>query len=392
MFHELIRSLAAERVWEYETVPAGGCADVCRQTIQSLHAPLDFPPLEAAIVPGDRIALAVDPNVPQLVDVLQGVIAAIGDTDAGAIDIVLWDEASEVTAKAVVAEVGSLANVTRHDPTERASLRYLAADDAADPIYLNRRLVDADLVLPIMSARPLDKPSQQDLTGVFPALADSATRIRHRDAFFQSEPAAMLPDIPWLLGVHLLLSVRASVAGSAAQVTAGTLEAIGKQLTPTRRQPDEFPPPAPLVIASLDGDWQQQSWTNAARAVLSATRYAGQDGTIVLWTNIDRPPQNHLANLGDMADPPPFQPTQDAEFPPWEEEVGVAKALASVTAEHRLLIHSRLDRETVESMGVGVVDSVEELKQLSQSFSGCGLLRAAQFSGGTALACQQPTG
>jgi hypothetical protein len=385
-FAETWSVLESKQVWQYETGTRNNCRDVPKQAFNALQRPDDFPPIEAAIVPGDRVAIAVDPNVPAVVEVIQGTMKALGQTDASEIDIVLWDEASEETLAAIQEEVGESTRVVRHQSSHRESLRYLAADDDADPIYLNRLLVDADFVLPIVAGRPLDASSNHDLTGVFPHFADSTSRNRHRaqqaakrqDA---KNDSAYLPETAWLLGVHILVSVTASTTGQAGEIIAGTPAAIRKKLTPSRRLPDEFPPPASLVIASLDGDAQQQTWCNAARAIKAASRYVQPGGTIVLWSAIEERPSGQLLSLGDSEDSEwddDDQPSDD--FPRWDASIDTARTLARIAAEYRLLIHSHLDDE---SMGLGSVASTEELARLSRSFDDCGVLRAAQFAGTT---------
>ena len=213
-FRELIASVAAEEVWEYQVAAAHECSDVTGATIDALQHPDDFPALEAAIVPGDRVALAIDPGVPQINEIIRGVMKVISQTNAGGVDIVLWDEATDETAEQLRHETDAACEVTRHISDARESLRYLAADESADPIYLNRRLVDADFILPIVTARPLDKLSGYDLSGIFPTLSDSATRIRHREArSLCSKTAANRepPHLAWLLGVQLQLGVQVTL-------------------------------------------------------------------------------------------------------------------------------------------------------------------------------------
>ncbi len=398
---ELIGQLGSQQIWEFKTPASEESGDARQQAFNALQSPEDFPPIESVVVPGDRITLAVDPNVPEVAEVVGGVIEALSRTGAGKVDVVLWDEASDETLASVIAVAGESIGVTRHDPTARDLLRYIAADQAADPIYLNRRLVDADFVLPIVAVRPLDALPGYDLSGVYPALADSATRQRDCEArIAEAELGAELeqddqrpsadeqPDITWLLGVQLVVCVSAGPSGNIGRVVAGTVDASRKWITASCRAADEIPPSAPLVIASLEGDSQQQSWANAARAITSASRHVTPGGTIVLWSQIDSAPTNKLASLADdeAVEEAPFVPTQDAEFPPWDESVGLASSFARVAGEHRVLIHSRLDNDMIESMGIGVIGSADELCRLSRSFDACCVLRAAQFSGVSTVA------
>ena len=217
-FQEVVRRLQLTQLWEYDCGSKRSTADVPKAAFAALQAPLDFPPMSAAIVPDDRIALAVDPNSPQLAEVIRGVLQAIAATDAGAVDIVFWDEATDQTISLLRQVVGDAATVSRHQADVRSELRYLAADEAGDPVYLDRMVVDADFVLPIISQRAMDRASQHDLTGVFPSLADSATRNRHQIQIWKPEAninERCEDQIPWLLGVNLIMTVTPNASGSA---------------------------------------------------------------------------------------------------------------------------------------------------------------------------------
>lgn len=389
-FEEIVGNLQLPQVWEYDGGPKRSVSDVVKSAFAALQTPLDFPPLSAAIVPGDRVALAVDPNIPQIVEVIRGVLQAIQATAAGVIDIVLWDEATDETLAAIRREFGDAASVSRHQTDQRSELCYLAADEAGDAIYLDRVVVDADFVLPIISNRAMDRFCKHDLTGVYPSLADSATRNRH--LVQMSRPERKIKErcedqIPWLLGLSLVMNVTATTRGSAGEVTAGTVESIGKVVTPVRSAPDDFPPAASLVIASLDGDQQQQTWQNATRAVAAASRYVQPGGTIVIWSEIETEPSGELARLDEFDHEAEHAPAttvdQDGKFPDWNPLSSIAATLARIASEYRVVVHSRVSREQIESMGLGVVDTVDELNHLARSFESCGVLRAAQFAGGT---------
>jgi hypothetical protein len=284
--------------------------------------------------------------------------------------------------------------VIHHRCDVRESLCYLAADVDAEPIYLSRALVEADFVLPIVAVRPMNLSRRGDLTGVFPSLCDSATRARFADkiaAGSAADPAmksgnTIAEEIPWLLGVQLILTVTANANGAAGEIHAGTVEAIAKRITPTLRLPDPVPPLAALVIAALDGDQQQQTWENVVRAADAALDYAEPDATIVIWSSLAEPPAGALLAIDSDFPDPPFAETDrgDGEaLPTWDRSVTLAQRLGQMSEGHRLMLHSRLAREVVEPMGIGVVESAHELANLSRNFESCGVLRAASFAGGT---------
>ena len=224
-FADSIGVLAGVQLWEYETGAVGGCPDVSKQTFDALQRPSDFPTLGAAIVSGDRVALAVDPNIPGIEHVIRGTLKALEKTSAGEIDIVIGDEAQDETVEAIREEVADAIGVVRHHSADRESVRYLGANENADPIYLNRRLVDADFVLPIVAGRPLDTSQSCDLSGVFPAFADSASKRRYRQQIACSTQPRGASENPqeacWLLGVQIMISV----ASSAPSLLSGSIAA-----------------------------------------------------------------------------------------------------------------------------------------------------------------------
>ncbi|QDT06470.1 hypothetical protein K227x_48800 [Rubripirellula lacrimiformis] len=423
-FSDTIDALTSNQVWRYASVPDGNHPDVAAATYAALQTPTDFPPLSAAVVAGDRVTLAVDPNVPQIGEVIRGVVRALSETDADGVDVVLWDEASDETIEAIRSEMVPTSRIVRHRSNDRRQLSYLAADESAEPIYLNRLLVDADFVLPIMAGRPSVPSRPRDLTGVYPWLADSAARTRYRDSppSAAEENARMAAETTWLLGVQIMLCVSPSADGAVHQVTAGTIESVAKTLHQDEATEADFPPPAPLIVASLDGGPQQQTWANAARAARAAMDHVLPGGTIVLWTDItdlpsgamspdpaadddfddeddDDPPRDdddrdrkELDNEDDEADPstetdsddddpafPSSTKAMEGDFPDWDPSVSVSRLLADITAEHRLLIHARLDDAMIESLGAGAIADRAGLGRLSSGFDGCGVIRAAQF-------------
>ncbi len=348
-FSTLLSSLRSGQVVELDPRGQSSCRDIPQATFDALQDPADFPPLEAAIVPGDRVALAVDPNVPSVSQVVLGAIKALGQTTAGAIDIVIGDEARLETVAAIRDVADGQANVIVHHSSDRDALRYLAADDAADPIYINRHLVDADFVLPIVVGRPSDTEWQSDLTGVYPAFADSASRSRHQTAQPTKDGEdRSVPQTAWLLGVHIVVSVQATADGSIAKVVAGTPEAVCHELQQLSARSEKLQALPSMLVISLDGDRQQQTWCNAARAIAAATRHVEPGSVVVLWSKIDSAIRANLQDSDDHDhDVAEIEQSGDG-FPLWNEASSAAATIQRVATDHRLLIHCqvrpRIDR------------------------------------------------
>ena len=185
-----------------------------------------------------------------------------------------------------------------------------------------------------------------------------------------------------LLGAQLMLSITSSDAGQAAQIIAGTTIGIRKRLQETRHVPNSKTPTS-LVVASLDGNQQQQTWHNLARATASAARIADTSGTLVLWTDISDAPTGCLLRISDdTAELGKNSQTEIGEdLPLWDPTLTPAYTLRKLTQEYRILLHSGLPPEEVEALGIGTIQSGEELRNLTRSFANCNILRAASFYG-----------
>ena len=384
-FESHLSEIASADCLRHHPVDSVASADPFEETLSALRAPIDYPAMTEAIVPGDSVAVAVDPNTPQVERVLAAVIQLLEKSDAATISVVVGDEALPSTMQSIADVAGETAEVDVHQPANRDALRFLGPDASGYPIYLNRFLVDADFVLPITSGRCGDLDCQSDLYGFFPTFSDSASRLRlmHPPREIDAEPTD--PNEPaMLLGAQLMLSVTSSDAGQAAQIVAGTTIAVRKKLQETRHAP-KGKSQTSLVVASLDGNQQQQTWHNLARAAAAAARLVDTSGTLVFLTHISEPPTSCLLRICD--DTAEFSKSPETpsgeEFPLWDPTLTPAYTLRKLSQEYRILLHSDLPPEEAEALGIGTIQSGAELANLTRSFANCSILRAASFHGPT---------
>ena len=170
-------------------------------------------------------------------------------------------------------------------------LSYLAADDKGDPIYINRHLVDADVVLPIGCMRLSSTPGYFGVNAaIYPTFSDTATidRFRATDADPSSDEVACrrrdADEIAWLLGVLLTIQVVPAAAGGVLHIVAGTADSVERRGAMLCKAAWEYEVPhrAPLVVAAIEGPDEQQTWENVGRAIAAASRVVADDGTIAL--------------------------------------------------------------------------------------------------------------
>lgn len=364
--------------------------------------PLEFPRLQDATVPGDKIVLAVDRSVPQMPSVVAGVVATLveGGADPTDIEIVLAttaqvagaDEFNEDPLTALPIEFRDSIKVNRHDPIDREALAYLAASKEGSPIYFNRILGDADVVLPISTLRLDQALGYTGIhSGLYPAFSDEATQKRYR-APSSSDWSALrrrrcdeAEEAAWALGIQFTIQVAPGSGNSLLHVIAGDSRAVarrGQELC-VAAWFHESPERADLVVASIEGGPDQQTWENFGRALFAASQAVNDGGAIVICSSLKSRPGAALQRLTSMRD-------YDAllhELKRDRSADAVPAALLAETLERvKVFLMSELDEELVESMGIGHVGDNGQLERLVQQFKSCILLGNAQHALVTAVA------
>ncbi|QDV68597.1 hypothetical protein Poly24_23070 [Rosistilla carotiformis] len=382
-----IRSDCGAEVLTLAPVDLQALPDPRRSIRDALQHAEDYPPIHQAIVPGDRITVVVDPNLPSLFDCVAGVLDAIASDANGEIEVVLGEDASEATLQRLTEVVGNQATVHRHDPDDQATLGYLAASESADPIYLNRMILEADFVIPLTIARPdgaLDPRCEAG--GVFPQFADRRSQQRVRDAQFFGRPSEAAPhtarqqadEAAWLLGIQMVVEVLPTVDALAAEIVAGTPGGVRRKLTASIESSWQrsAPNPPSLVIACIDGDDQQQNWNNVARALHVAKGLVEVGGAIAICCDLTETPGPALRRLASDAS---YEDLQKATRKDLTREGMIANILLRAREESRIVVASGLPREALEEMGLGAIQTREQLQNLVDQYSHTVVVRAAQF-------------
>lgn len=355
--------------------PAGVAADVpaavepVEAARQALAEPLDYPPLAQATVPGDHVAIAVVADVPCAADVVRGSIDAFvcAGVERDAICVVsanprfnrlLRDRLDSGSAEGVRFVV--------HDPLDPYELCPVGMTERNEPLLVNRTLYDADIVLPIGCAR-------LDGRGVYGSLfpwfssVDSIRRYREpaqrqRDA--QPDAARRETDeAGWLLGAPLVMQVVPGRDGAVASVLAGEPGAAARQGQQLCHRHWSFRAArrANLVIATLGGDAEVQSWDDIGRALAAAEQLVEDDGAVAICSDFHSPPGKSLDRLVDCTDLAAaehklFHERRRDSWPAWH--------LARALQRGPVYLLSRLDAETVEELGVAPIADLEELARL----------------------------
>lgn len=360
--------LADDRVVGHGNGPSEpeGPVDLSAMTRSAIAGPRDFPPLARAIVPGDHVAIPVDPTMPGLAEVLGVLVGAMKEAGAGEITVVASGPGPRVGPTDGVEWVV-------HDPSDSNGIAYLASTKDGRRVYLNRKLTDADIVVPV---GPLGYDpalgyrgpwsvlypdlSNRETRGHFGAMAidDPPDRDRPRPGFAETA------EVSWLLGsqfqvgvvvgsdgpIDLIAGLDSSVreAGPAAVDAAWSLHCADR---------------ADLVVVGVGSPGQPSTIEDLSRGLATAARAARRGGKIVALARVDDEPGTALRRLGAADDPrSALAGLRGLEAEP---DYLAARRIAAAVAWADVYLHSNLDDQLVDDLGMIALDRPEDARKLA---------------------------
>ncbi len=363
-------------------------SDVTEKVAAALASPLGFPLLSQATIPGDRVTIALGEGVPQA----DRVVAAIVDelvrgSDPESIAVVCAPSDHSLAEAELMAQLAPAdrdrVGLVHHDPHDREALAYVAANDSAEPIYLNRAIVDADFVVPVGCLRAESSAGYHGLHSVlFPRFSDEKTQRRFRDPQGVSQPEtrerqrAEVAQAAWLLGVQFTVQIVRGAHDTVLQVLTGLADDVAAHATNLAGDAIacSVPHRAGLVVAAIDGDPTQQTWDNFARALAAASRVVAEDGVIAVCCDLDAAPGAALSCLVEEEVSEVALREIDRER---TADTLPAAWLLHVLDRHTIFLLSHLDEPIVEDLGMAYLADTEDLARLSLQFDSCIILGGA---------------
>jgi nickel-dependent lactate racemase len=365
--------------------------DPAAATAAALDSPLDFPPLRRAIVPGDRIVIALDPSLPQAPSLAAGAVKVL--LDAGAeperIKLVQSNGNSRDVGldprRELARDIARRVELVTHDGTQRAELGYLAASKDGRPIYVNRVLLEADVVLPIACLEVRSTLSYHGaFSGLFPTFSDERTQRRfhtpeYRGSVIRRRRWKEVDEAGWLLGVSLMVQVVSGPGNSVLHVLAGGVDSLkkrGRQLCEAAWR-YHLPRRSSLVVAGIYGDTWCQTWDSFGRALLAAMNVVTDGGAIVLCTDLAVQPEAALRGLVGADD---FETASRNVRRHRSSDASAALALLRALENNQVFLLSRLDHDLVEELGMAPIDDVAEINRLVRHYPNCTMISNAQHT------------
>ncbi len=358
---------------------------------KSLHAllaaPRDFPPLNQALVPGDQIVIAVGPEVPRAATLVAAVVKYLLAYDVNVEQIcVLQTQTHEQSGISLIGEcpesIREQLTLVTHHPQKREELGYLAADEAGEQILFHRRLIEADMIIPILSADLGDATANGTGNGLYPIFADEKAQQRFhqpppvatksRKAGSRTiEPVHLSAESPeWMLGVLFGVQIVAGGKDEILQILAGSTgiirrEAARLQLAAWQVTLDQ---PVETLIATVASP-QPLTWEEAARITARLLPLVKTDGSLLFCVDVqsELPPALQQWAASGLQDDL-LEEMRRADFPGWN----IAVTLSAAREHARLYLLSNLAAPAVEDLGWTPLKTREEVTRLlEQSDTAC---------------------
>jgi len=343
-----------------------GLVEALGQLRGGLERSASFPPLSRAVVPGDRVALPIDPEVPEAGAILNEIAAILseGGVDRAAIGVL--DAAVELSRPAP-----ETPGHQRHDPQEPDEIAYLANTSAGRRVYLNRLATDADVVVPI-GLLGFDEAIgfRGPWTTIFPGLTDRETRTVLRS---EARPEGVgrggplldeVGEIGWLLGHLYAVGIVPAASGTGiAEVIAGPTDVVRQTGIERLKRSWTFQSAAPadLVIASIDSGGTAE----LARGLASAARLVRRGGKIAVLSEVEGPVGACLTRIRGLDDPSREAPRALRGLE-GEPDALAARQLSEAIAWADVYLLSALEDDLVEDLAMIPIASADEARRLAE--------------------------
>ena len=357
----------------------------------SLQSPLGLPPIEQCVVPGDRVALVVDPDTPGVADMITLVWEQFQASHGEELDatLLLPADPDGTNWKAIIdglpVHVRNQVAIHVHDPSDEQQRSYLASSAGGERIYLSHYLTDADLVVTIgRIGFDATFGYRGTNSSIYPAFSNTesinAARPTGNDfAPGDSRPLRVLADeIGWLLGTQFAVQVIPGGDGSAMTFLCGAPDEVMKAGRTLLHQhwavtADET---FELVVVSVPAN-ASNGWKSVGAAVETAVRLAGDGGRVAVVAELPNQIGPAMEMLRRSLEPEDLLKPLRREM---LHDAAEVSQLIKAMSHARIYLHSNLDPVFVEELGILPLTSEAELQRLIKSAERTFVLPHANFA------------
>ena len=357
---------------------------------KTLDAPEFYPALSESVFEGDTVAIALQSDIPHANYLTESIVDYLitNGIELNDITLVVTGRTAEnlgiPTAQYEMAEKDKVEgkrphifsfdfgfqslNTEVHDPENQTGHSYLAANEEGEPVYVNRTLVDADVVIPIGFPSPGEVNQQADC--IYPDFSTTATL--HRFAQGKGSFISRWTEIELAnesLGAFFAIQVVCGPGDTIREVRSGAKkDALESARSATNQLWSlEWLNPSGLCVATIEAKPMDQSWDDFAQALIAASEVTQPDSPIIIWSEISTPPDRN---------------TRKACMSQFEDNISskltkTLQRVAGIIKDRPVFLKSALSEQTVEELGLGHLTSVNEIHRMAESIEDCLVIRDA---------------
>jgi len=361
-----------------------------------LESPLDFPPLEQAVIPDDRVVLVLDrdvPSGPMIVAEVWDRLHQRGIEPASLTVLQPSDLSSEAPSdprSELPAAVRDKVVWSVHEsvPEEEGRLHYLATTAAGERIYLAGEVLDADVIISVGRIGFDTLLGYRGTNSVFYPGLSTAEAVKRAHGQGHSELGSdderplrqMVDEVGWLLGSQFTIQVLPAADGGVSQIFAGATESVFRK---ARQELSELwtvhvGDRVETVVVAVEEDAGGHGWNQVASALAVAKRLVSRDGRIIVLSQLEAAPGEGIEMLRRAEEP------RDAFRP--LRQVGPADLIAATQFAQavdwgRVYLLSRLDSDLVEDLFcVPIENEAEVARLLAADDESCLFIGSAQHA------------
>ncbi|MBL8891452.1 MAG: DUF2088 domain-containing protein [Planctomycetaceae bacterium] len=358
---------SSESVSAAQSIDVSSAVDWSAKLAAALQAPLDAAPLADAVYPDDTVAISVGPDVPGSQALVEALVDQLTAHGVRPQDIrILNADGSRMRSGQAASTTDSSSSTSTdrprqilHHADDQESLSMVGVSRHNHAIYLNRYLVEADVVIPIVL---MNRDEALTLSGsIYPMWSSAETQERLRGHHVEQSEEAK--EAESLVCPFLMIGVVPAPGGETGEVIAGVRGAL-QHYAKHRLKSLWTAAPAShkAVLATLEAHYDLGLWDRLRRALQNALALSAEQAPILL-----------LLGPGVVGSGAGRGGTKKRNA----EKARLIEVVEEATRHRPIFLASELDASEIEDLGLGAIESLAEFSKLIQRFPDLAVIRDA---------------
>lgn len=336
--------------------------DLDSRLSDALANPVDYPPIPESIFEGDQVAIAFQSNLAEPEAVTRALLRALSNQLKNQ-DFVL------VTSEQTASRLKSFAEINGklivHYPSDQNGLSMMGINELSEPVYINRHLFDADVVIPVCSAGFDSNESSDCIYPYFSGL-DDRERFETRASGTRAGQVRLANN---QLGTFWSIYVVFGPGNQVYDVIVGE-QSKAKQLAKEKMDlvwRVNVETESDFVIGTIESHPVEQTWDDFCTALIAADQVSHPGAPIVICCDLSNSPKRKIRSAL----------TQQFGAEKSSGLNAVQKSVAEIVRDHTVFVSSQLSQTATEELGLGHIASATELQRLIKPAQNGILLRDA---------------